>query len=831
MHCVRATRRLWRLRIAVALASVLCPVIGSPISAPAGGAPVSINRDPGDLERPPAPADGAVVTVTPPPFVWLPVAAGVRYALQIGPAPDPAGPGARMIRGITMASHALREPLPPGRWSWRYGAESGEGAVTWSRVRTFTVAPDARVWPYPGVDAMAARVPRGRPRLFIRAEDLGAYRTRVQQGDLRTLTATIVRAAERDLGGPLPPEPDLLPRAEPERGRVFAEIIRATRPPMDAMERTALAYLLTGEVRFAEEAKRRIRHFFTWDPLGATEHAHNDEPAMWMMMRGVRAYDWIYGRFMPEEREAIERVMRVRAEQMHQSLRRRPFESSPFDSHAGRVVGFLGEVALAFIHEWPEARGWLDYVATAYWTTYPAWGGDDGGWAEGPAYWGAYMNFMLHFAIALRTATGADLMGKPFFANTPLYALYAAPPYHRLAPFGDGQHGRVELGGLMYWFSSALRDPVARWYADARNRGPSADILGVVLADPALASRSPAGLPQSRHFPSVGLVAMHSALGEADNDAYLLFRSSPYGSYSHGHADQNTFAIEAYGEALAIASGYYPWYGSPHHEQWTRETKAKNGITYDFGQGQTKRSIRARGQIEAFATGSGYDYASGDATAAYGGRLQRAVRRIVHVRPGVFVIYDELAAPQPVTWEWWLHALSRMEISPPSGPSQPAEVRVREGRAGMIARVLEPDDLTFTQTDLFAAPPEDGRPNQWHLVVWPKTPKATGAFLVVLMPHRAGETAGLPRVNRVAGDGALGVVLIWPDGRRDVVGFRRPNRADLVRLEGVEADAAAFAVGMAPGGARRWLVGQGRRLAMGERELLAAPQERTVTSP
>ncbi len=813
--------------VSVVLVAVLCVQFGMPVAgAPAAGAPVSINRDPGDLERPHAPADGAVVSLTPPAFVWLPVGANALYVLQVGPAPDPAGSGGRTVRGITMASHALREPLPAGRWTWRYGVESADRTITWSRVRTFTVAPDARAWPYPGAEAMAARVPRGRPRLFIRAEDVTAYRARAQQGDLRSLVASIVRAAERDLGGPLPPEPDFLPRTEPDRGRVFAEIIRGTRPPMDAMERVALAYLLTGEVRFADEARRRIRHFFSWDPLGPTEHAHNDEPAMWMMMRGVRAYDWTYDRFTPEEREAVERVMRIRAEQMHQSLRRRPFESSPFESHAGRIVGFLGEAALAFIHEWPEASSWLDYVATAYWTTYPAWGGDDGGWAEGPSYWGAYMNFMLHFAVALRVATGADLMGKPFFATTPLYALYVAPPYHRLAPFGDGQHGRVELGSLLYWFSSALRDPVARWYAEARNRGPSADILGVVLADPALVSRPPAGLPQSRLFPSVGLVTMHSALGDADNDIYLLFRSSPYGSYSHGHADQNAFVIEAYGEALAIASGYYPWYGSPHHDQWTRETKAKNAITFNSGQGQTKRSIRARGQIEAFATGGGYDYASGDATPAYGARLLRVVRRIVHVRPGVFIIYDEMSAPQPVAWEWWLHTLSRMEIA--TG----GEVRVREGRAGMVARFLEPDDLVLAQTDRFAVPPEDGRSNQWHLTASTRNPRSSVVFLTVLLPHRAGETTNLPRLTRVEGEGAGGVSLVWPDGRRDVVGFRWPGRTDPVRLEGIEADAAAFAVGMAPGNVvQRWLVGQGRRLAMGGREFLAGQQDRTVTSP
>jgi len=101
-----------------------------------------------------------------------------------------------------------------------------------------------------------------------------------------------------------------------------------------------------------------------------------------------------------------------------------------------------------------------------------------------------------------------------------------------------------------------------------------------------------------------------------------------------------------------------------------------------------------------------------------------------------------------------------------------------------------------------------------------------------LMPHRAGEAAGLPRVTRVEGEGALGVALFWPDGRRDLVGFRRPGRTGAVRLEGIEADAAAFAVATAPGGVvRRWLIGQGRRLVLGDRDLASVGPERSVTWP
>ena len=80
-------------------------------------------------------------------------------------------------------------------------------------------------------------------------------------------------------------------------------------------------------------------------------------------------------------------------------------------------------------------------------------------------------------------------------------------------------------------------------------------------------------LPQARSFPSAGLASFHTALGDKQNDISFLMRSSPYGGVSHGHADQNAFVVEAYGRGLAIATGYYPWYGSPHHQPMDSRNK------------------------------------------------------------------------------------------------------------------------------------------------------------------------------------------------------------------------------------------------------------------
>ncbi|MBM4042589.1 MAG: DUF4962 domain-containing protein, partial [Planctomycetes bacterium] len=672
-------------------AATICfiAMLSIPVVAFAGATPVQENdaaeavrreldRAPQTGEKPFAPADGAVAKLNPPAFVWLPLKKRpASYLVELSRSPKFAD-SSTLSFDAPISVHIPTQPLPtgeaesapPGRkasasetrtppntWHWRVGVRLPDGSVAWGKARRFTVAPDAEQWPFPQMEALAGKVPKAHPRLFFPGGELQRVRQSLD-GPMKAEYARLLRDAEKCIGEPLIAEPDFLRKTGTERGNEYAGIFRATRPPMDKMETCGLAYALSGERRFGDEAKRRLLHFFAWDPNGSTSLTHNDEPAMWVMQRGTRAYDWVYDLFAPEERAKVEPVMKARCEQFLKRLTGMPFESRPYSSHPARDVGFLGEAALCFIHEWPEARNWLEYVLKIYWSVFPAWAQDDGGWQEGPGYWSAYMSFALHFATPLLKATGENITRKPFFHNTPYYKLYTNPPAARMSPFGDGQHGPAGAGPLMYAFSTLLRDPYIRWYAEAQKSGPGSGAMGFALFDPSLQPKPPSDLPQARCFPGAGLVAMHTNLADPKNDVWLVMRSSPFGSISHGHADQNAFCIEAFGEALAIPSGYYPWYGSPHHESWTRETKAKNCITIDGGIGQTKRSWDASGKIARFVTNDKFDYALGDATAAYSGRLTKALRHVVHVRPssplprgegrvraagdGAFVIVDEL---------------------------------------------------------------------------------------------------------------------------------------------------------------------------------------------
>lgn len=756
--------------------------------ATAGPAVPVLDPEPGERQKPYSPADNQVVEVTPPPFIWVPAGRDATYVLQISRSKEFPSAETRTFSDLKRSVFVPRETLPAGAWFWRYGVQMEQGIV-YGRPRPFTVPPNARPFPFPDIAEIVRRVPRERPRVIFPKPFLDQIR-HAAQGELKPRVEAMVQSCRRMVGEELVPEPGYPPEDRTQMGPWAVQVMRTTRPPMDRMETCALVYLLTGDREIGLEAKRRLLHFFSWNPEGATSFFTYDEPPMWMMMRGTRAYDWTYDLFTPEERARIEANMKVRAQQFLRRLQSLPFESNPYDSHAGRLPGFLGECALSFIHEWPEARQWLEYVTLLYYTSYPAWGGDDGGWQEGPGYWSAYMSFVLHFVVALKRATGVDLMQKPFLRNTGYYGLYTATPYHEHSPFGDGQTGPPRCGSVMYAFSSLTGNPYYRWYAEAAGYRPGGDLLSLATYDPSLKARSPLELPQARVFPAVGLVSMHTALGDRENDISFLMRSSPYGSTSHGHADQNAFVIEAFGKGLAIATGYYPWYGSPHHHEWTRATRAVNSILVN-GEGQVRRSYQARGEITAFRQVTGYDYAEGEATPAYGGALKRFRRHVVHVRPGIFILFDDLVAQKPSTFQWLLHAYDRIAIN-----EQERLLHVERTPAAMNVHFLLPTELAFSQTDRYDPEPEQGQwQNTWHLTASTVRAEEKGHFLTVLMPYRVGQEPALPKVELLQGQGAVGVRLIFPDGAEDQVAFRTDALAKEVQCGDLKGTGRVLARG------------------------------------
>jgi hypothetical protein len=112
----------------------------------------------------------------------------------------------------------------------------------------------------------------------------------------------------------------------------------------------------------------------------------------------------------------------------------------------------------------------------------------------------------------------------------------------------------------------------------------------------------------------------------------------------------NTFDIEAYGETLLRSPGGDPlqrWLAAstsnpvPHNVQingWGPELASTNGMTV----------------IEQ-AAGPEWRYLALDVSAAYRDRLERYQRGILFVEPDLFVLYDQIVARKPVSFQMLLH--------------------------------------------------------------------------------------------------------------------------------------------------------------------------------
>ena len=753
------------------MAAMLIPLVcfAAPLYAEA-----PLDRAPEDDEVDYAPYDGEVIGTNPPAFVWLPHEGVESWRVQYSQSAEFDAPETVTVTGLDMTVHVPMETLSSGEWRWRYGYVDEDGETVYSESRSFVIPADAIEFPFLDIGDAVNAIPDTRPRTYVTPDDMAAIRAN-EDGAYNWLIDPAVEAAEAALARDeaLFEEPKPWGDYGDDWREVYNETWRSMRPYTRGMEACARAYLFTGDERFAEEAKRRLIHFMTWDVDGPSSAYWPTELGMDIAEHAPRTFDWIYDTLTPEEREKCVEVLGKRIRQINEMHRGRPFEARPFSSHPGRMIGFAVEGGIVLAHEVEDAPEWLEYTLRVLWSVYPAWGGHDGGWHEGVSYWSSYMRRMLQIVAEL-DRLGIPLKDKPFFQNTGDFGLYAVYPNRPTRAFGDGYESSVGVaqGNLMYTLASLYENPYYRWHAEESNGGPSGPEAFHVWR-PNLDAAAPADLPQSRSFEDVGWVAMHSGMADPADNVLLLFQSSPYGAISHNHANQNAFVIEAYGEPLAISSGYYQNYGSPHHSEWVWHTKAHNAILAD-GEGQVIRSPGSRGRILEHRADEDWSYALGDATEAYGGRLEQALRHIVFLRPqGSAVIVDELKTPEePASFQWLLHARDEMALF-----EEEQRLTVTQGGAAMDVQFLAPAGMSFEQTSGWDPEPcrPDAAPPQYHFTASTVEPARQTRIVTVLMPRHADESGASPEdVALLDAEGGVAVriggatVLVRDDGAAEV---------------------------------------------------------------
>ncbi len=690
--------------------------------------------------------------------------------------------------GLTSTVATLKKELKPGMYSWLivYNDSLGQHAGR-SRLRKFTVEEGLPVLVMPDMADLERQVKDQRPRLFLTPPVLANIKEKIEAGEM-PFWEFCLHLADSALVEPLYPEP-----APYKDGKFEVTEWRRIYTPGKVgsahMVRLALVWKITGEQKYLDGAKKWLVHIASWDPNGITSHnlplpdgsIGNDEAGMAILERMAIAYDWIGEELNTEEKSLVLSSLKERGNQLLDYYTEKDFISAPWSNHAVRALAFTGLAGLSALGELPEAEKWLEYVIRCYLTSFPTWGGDDGGWSQGLSYWTAYVLWQTNFLDALQLCSDVDLYKKPFFRNNGYFAVYFHPPYATRGGFGDHGEAAPNLAEklLVQKYARAFKDPVLLWQAENIHYDEShlnrlqvvpgkmdwkewfmEDVIAILSTPPSnLNPTSPAGMPQAKLLRNIGWTAMHSDLGNAENDVWMLFKSSPYGSFSHSHCDQNSFQVNAFGKALIIDSGYYPWYGSPHHNLWTRMTMAHNAILIN-GRGQPHGTMAASGTIENFEPTEALTIVTGECARAYNLPMNeftvdqwsayldkpvpgmkpeaQVVRRTVvfsHNKENPWIaVSDYLKTAGPATFDYMLHALEKMQLD-----QNKQELFVKRGDVGLDVYFLSPESLAFRQYDKFPVAPterNEGAPNQWHFTASTTTDSEEMRFLVLMIPHR-----------------------------------------------------------------------------------------------
>jgi hypothetical protein len=669
----------------------------------------------------PAPEQVLLQVQNPPSFAW-PRHANypAQYVVEILPAGGIAS-SHTVSRNFLLPSSAL----PLGNYEWRVRPLSTP--LDWSDKRPFTIDSNSRNFIVPASSELATTVrahprPRQLPASFAQASAWNATMDSKRRPSLTRLVSevnlntTAVASVSDGLW------------TTPNDSGQYGRIANAAGAVIRQMEAAALLFRLTQERRYLDEAILRGDQLAALNPDGPTSYKAQDQVARMIALVLAKGVDFLWLDLDAPRRAqwlsvAAHRLTPIYADLSGAGGR---LDQSPMDSHGVEALGYLAAASTLLLDARPEAQAWFDFAVRSYMHIVHVWSGPEGGFANGSAYGQYTTDMQLQLWQPLAEATGVNLFNKPWAAGFSNYFMQFIPPNSPRHVFGDVHESKPDPALLMAYVARQAT-PAAAWYtAQLGTQENPITLLQAPYPLPAdtIAAEAPAN---AMLFPSIGWAAMHSDISNSDRTS-IYFKSSPFGAFNHSHGDQNSLVINSGGKPLLIEAGYQDYYASPLSQNWYRQSRAHNAITFDGGKGQFIEGhyeMRYKnGKITTFTHGTDLDYVEGDASAAYSNDLSLARRQVWYSRLNdVVVVRDTLSSITSRTFEWNIHALNTLYLYPNGRAS------IENGTASLCLQSLHPEE---EQLSSFSAPNPPLEASQQHAAYVKTTPATTAEFLIVL---------------------------------------------------------------------------------------------------
>jgi hypothetical protein len=459
--------------------------------------------------------------------------------------------------------------------------------------------------------------------------------------------------------------------------------------PVEAMPRFysamvygGIAYLLTGEIKYAVTARRallttvRCRHlaagFVSRIPVGLPGYrapfieSHASEAI-------ALCYDFIYNILSPEERREIEDALYDKAIRWIDSFLRLNGEGYLLKSNQGAVytAGFMF-AALVARKSHPDVDDLIERNLKWFYRMLDNYYKHDGSTFEGPSYWQyttQYASLTLILASRYFGKTPSELTPAHFKATIEYMCHLRSLSKKDLSflPLGDcnykGDFGSI--GPAILFFSKYFGVDEASWlwekFCNFANQPDGSFIEHLSVTGTLMTFLMSGGgisntyntytqLPLRKMFPQSERIFLRT--GQKHGDILLFFEGGSQ-TFEHSHFDKGQYILEAYGESLASDPGMID-YNRPDHVLYVKSTY-HNIITID-GRDQTYKDTKRAVIIKEFTYNNelGYDYINADLSNSYK-ELKAYNRKILFIRPYYFLLIDEVESLEDGI-EWNFHS-------------------------------------------------------------------------------------------------------------------------------------------------------------------------------
>lgn len=572
----------------------------------------------------------------------------------------------------------------------------------------------------------------------------------------------------------------------------------------------AFSYVITGDRSYLDLTRRHMSAYSKWTDWGDEAGCGNRDLGFHQMLLGFSiAYDWTYNDLTDAERQTFGAQIALRAQQSYEAVTANDYQwfnwwrRAYIQNHHQTNSSALGLAALVLKGSDQRAQTWLGTAVDMMSRDKSILEGiGDGSWHEGISYQSYGLTLSLPFLKSLRQLEGTDLIPHTYLKNYSYWRVYNMLPSsdRHVLGFGDfdWSWGNAYSSQNILRFNAAeYNDGYAEWGAQqiANTSGRQASVFSspwyvfeFLYYNPGVGASNPSGLSTSRTFADMASVIWRT--GWSANDlAFGLKAGGQGGAYptqrfiggqypfdrlridkfssGHDHEDAGTIYLYRGNTELASENVGFQQVETKYHNTLLIDGKGQYRPPDSFGSYSYWSENPAlyhdiAGKI-AFRDGSpGFEYVVADITNPY--RLTNQTtgkpdatmvsslnRRVLFIKPGYFVMIDDIKAASGHTYDWINHFDSGVSLDGGwiKGVSQNNQL--------LGVKVLSPSSST-TQFG------NDGKP---FAQVKSAASSKDLRFVTLLYPTDNANWASRPNVSLIHDDAQASAVRVALNGVQD----------------------------------------------------------------